>query len=57
MDKIRSYAMPKTSIALPNSKVSRIKAMSSSGATNAQIAEALGVSPSTIAKYLNGGES
>lgn len=57
MDKIRSYAMPKTSTALPNSKVSRIKAMSSSGATNAQIAEALGVSPSTIAKYLNGGES
>lgn len=57
MDKIRSYAMPKTSTVLPSSKVSRIKAMSSNGATNAQIAEALGVSPSTIAKYLNGGES
>ena len=57
MDKIRSYAMPKTSTVLPDSKISRIKTMSSNGATNAQIAEALGVSPSTIAKYLNGGES
>lgn len=57
MDKVRSYAMPKTSTALTNSKISRIKAMSSGGATNAQIAEALGISPSTVAKYLNGGES
>lgn len=57
MDKVRSYAMPKTSTALTSSKISRIKAMSSGGATNAQIAEALGISPSTVARYLNGGES
>ena len=57
MDKVRSYAMPKTSTALTSSKISRIKSMSSGGATNAQIAEALGISPSTVARYLNGGES
>ena len=57
MDKVRSYAMPKASTALSTAKQSRIKAMSANGATNAQIAEALGVSPSTVAKYLNGGES
>lgn len=57
IDKVRSYAMPKTSTALTSSKISRIKSMSSGGATNAQIAEALGISPSTVARYLNGGES
>lgn len=57
MDKVREYAMPKASTTLSSSKQSRIKAMSANGATNAQIAEALGVSPSTVAKYLNGGES
>ena len=57
MDKVRSYAMPKASTEISSAKQSRIKAMSANGATNAQIAEALGVSPSTIAKYLNGGES
>ena len=57
MDKIRSYAMPKTATALTTAKVSRIQTMSAKGATNAQIAEALGISPSTVAKYLNGGES
>ena len=57
MDKVRSYAMPKASTAISSSKQSRIKAMSANGATNAQIAEALGVSPSTVAKYLNGGET
>ena len=57
MDKIREYAMPKTATALSTAKVSRIQTMSAKGATNAQIAEALGISSSTVAKYLNGGES
>ena len=57
IDKIRSYAMPKTATTLTTAKVSRIQTMSAKGATNAQIAEALGISPSTVVKYLNGGES
>lgn len=56
-DKVRQLAMPKTTATLPTAKVSRIQQMSARGATNAQIAEALGVSTSTVSKYLNGGES
>lgn len=56
-DKVRQLAMPKATTTLPTAKVSRIQQMSAKGATNAQIAEALGISTSTVSKYLNGGES
>lgn len=51
MDKIRDYASPKVN-SLSSAKVNRIQAMRNSGYTNAEIAEAVGVSTSTVQKYL-----
>lgn len=53
-DKLRERATPKATTQLSTAKVNRIKAMASSGFTNAEIAEALGVSSSSVAKYLHG---
>lgn len=52
-DVIRQRAMPRTSSSLSTAQVSKMKAMKSSGYSNAEIAEALGKSVSTISKYLN----
>ena len=53
-DKVKERAMPKTKAKLTVVKQNKIKSMSSMGYTNAEIAKALGVSTSTISKYLNG---
>ncbi len=53
-DKIRKLATPKETNTLSASKQNRIKSLSSSGATIEQIAEALGVSTSTVVKYMKG---
>lgn len=53
-DKVKERAMPKTKVKLTTAKQNKIKSMSSMGYTNAEIAKALGVSTSTISKYLNG---
>lgn len=53
MDKLKERATPRTRTILSDSKVARGKAMRASGYTTDQIAKALGVSPSTISKYLN----
>ena len=50
---IRQKAMPKAANTLSTAQVNKIKAMKASGHTNAEIAEALGKSTSTVAKYLN----
>lgn len=53
-DAVRSLAMPRSATQLSAVQINKIKAMSSSGRyTIAQIADALGVSPSTIGEYLN----
>ena len=52
-DKIRQLATPRTSTALPKAKIQLIKAYSNSGHSNAEIAEALGISTSTVANVLN----
>ena len=52
-DVIRQKATPKSNGALSSAQVSRIKALASSGYTNAEIAEVLGKSTSTVSKYLN----
>lgn len=52
-DKLRAYAMPKSSAKLSTAKVNKIKQMSSSY-TIEQIAASLGVSKSTVSKYLKG---
>jgi hypothetical protein len=53
-DAIKQRATPRTSNQLSPTKVSKIKAYSSYGYTNAQIAEALGISSSTVSNYVNG---
>ena len=52
-DLLRQRAMPKSSNALSKAKENRIKAMSSSY-TIQQIADKLGISTSTVSKYLKG---
>lgn len=56
IDKIKQRATPRSTTTLSSAKVNKIKAMSSSGYTTSQIAEALGVSSSTISKYVKGKE-
>ena len=50
-DSLRTRAMPKTSSSLSPAQQSRIKAYRTSGFTNQQIADQLGVSVSTVSKY------
>ena len=52
-DSVRERAMPRTTTTLSSAKVGKLKAMKASGHTIADIAEALGVSTSTVSKYLN----
>lgn len=55
MDRVRELATPKTATQLSSLKIAKLKNMAASGSyTNYEMAEALGVSPSTISKYLNG---
>lgn len=54
IDSLRQRATPRATTTLSTAKVNRIKAMSSSNYSTTQIAEALGVSPSTVSKYLKG---
>ena len=51
LDKVKQYAMPRDN-SIPKSKIARIKSLKASGYTNAEIAEATGLSSSTILKYL-----
>lgn len=55
-DTIRQRATPRTSTALSTAKQNLIKNYANSGYTTAEIAEALGVSASTVSKYLRGKE-
>lgn len=54
IDKLRERATPKTRNSLSPAKVSQIQAKVASGYTLAQIADQLGVSTSTVSKYLKG---
>lgn len=53
-DKLRERAMPKQTSELSSAKVSRIKALAASNYTLQEIANKLGVSTSTVSKYLKG---
>lgn len=52
--KIRELATPKTKLGLSSAQISRAKALSASNYTLAEIARKLGVSTSTVSKYLKG---
>ena len=52
MDKVRDRAMPKQQITLSSTTKSRIKAYAKSGYTQTEIADALGISASTVNKVL-----
>lgn len=51
IDRLRELATPRTTTTLSNAKVNKIKAMSASY-TTAEIAKILGISSSTVSKYL-----
>ena len=56
MSVIQQYAMPRAHGKLTNAQINRIKAMSASGRSNSEIAEALDVNISTVLNYLKGDE-
>lgn len=51
VDSLRSKATPRDNKVLTDVKLNRLKAMKASGYTNAEIAEALNIAASTVAKY------
>lgn len=52
LDKVKKLATPKSSTTLSSAQASRISAMNRSGYTIAEISEQLGVSTSTVSKYM-----
>ena len=52
IDKLRERATPRTKTTLSAAKINKMSAMKASGYTTAEIAKALGVSSSTVSKYL-----
>lgn len=52
IDNLRQRATPRATTSLSAAKISRISSMSASGYSTAEIAEALGISTSTVSKYL-----
>lgn len=56
VDVLRQRATPRTSTELSPARVNKIKSMSASNYSINEIARSLGVSPSTVSKYLKGGK-
>ena len=52
IDELRQRAKPRTTTSLSSAKISKISSMNASGYSIAEIAHALGVSTSTVSKYL-----
>lgn len=51
-DRVKELAMPRQTTDLSSSRISRIQAMYSAGHSQAEIADALGLSTSTVLKYI-----
>jgi len=56
LDELKERATPRQKTGLSSAKINLINSMSSSGYTTEQIADRLGVSSSTVIKYLKGSE-
>lgn len=56
MDVLKKYATPRATTTLSPAKLKKITSMNASGYSLAEIAEALGVSTSTVSKHLKGEE-
>jgi DNA-binding CsgD family transcriptional regulator len=56
IDDLRARSMPRTTTTLSQAKVNKIKSMQASGYSTSEIAEDLGISSSTVTKYLKGKE-
>ena len=54
VDSLRQKATPRATTTLSQGKISKIKAMNASSYTIEEIASSIGVSPSTVTKYLKG---
>ena len=54
MDTVKQMAMPRTTNSLSQAKINHIGTLKASGYTNEQIAKKLGVSVSTVIKYMKG---
>ena len=54
IDVVKQRATPRSSTTLSPAKINRITALKASGHNTSEIANALGVSASTVSKYLNG---
>ena len=52
IDELRQRATPRATTTLSSAKIGKISAMNASGYTIAEIAEAVGVSASTVSRYL-----
>lgn len=51
LDDIRARATPRTGTSIPATQIRRIQAYADAGYTNAEIADRLGISKSTVSKY------
>lgn len=56
IDTVRQRATPRATTQISKAKQNRIAALSASGYSTSEIADALGISSSTVVKYLNGKE-
>src|SRR5690606_7014626 len=54
LDQVKKLATPKSELLMSSAKTNRAKAMLSSGYTQAEVADALGVSVTTLKKGLSG---
>jgi DNA-binding transcriptional regulator YiaG len=52
LDRVKELATPRTATILPSSKINRARSMLADGHTQAEVAEALGISTSTLSKAL-----
>jgi transposase len=55
LEKVKEYAMPRSTPVMSPARMARAKGMAAAGYTQAEIAAALGVSISTVTNVLSGG--